>query len=239
LYRCAVFGGHRLFMRKYGIPLLSLFLDFLWINTAIGLLIYLLPTLAESVLGGPAPWSAQIVISLILLSVGRLLNLSFGDYLLSNAVAERDAGGKLRQWPNLLLGTLGFLSGLKDLVRWTEPGSAVPFLFMVEETPLKIGVLLVYGALYGLGGVLLLRFASGAKLLNGVILAIGAVAMVINVLFYHDAMVAAIIARNENQGREITVEAAEKAVALSPYGFVLLAVMGVVLYFCRERRAGT
>ncbi|MGX5831617.1 hypothetical protein [Mesorhizobium sp. 43Arga] len=225
-------------MRKYGIPALSLFLDFLWINTAITLTIYLLPTLTEAAFGGPMPLSAQIVVSLVLLSIGRVLNLSLGDYLLSKAVAEWDAGGRLRQWPNLLLGTIGFLSGLKELERWTEAGNGIPFLFMVEETPLKIVVLVIYGTLYGLGGILLLRFAAGAKLLNGALLAVGAVAMAINILFYHDAMVAAIIARNENQGREITVEAAERAVALSPYGFVLLGVMAAVLYFCRERRAG-
>lgn len=224
-------------MRKYGIPLLSLFLDFLWINTVVGLAVYLLPTLTEAAFGGPVPWSAQIVISLVLLSIGRVLNLSLGEYLLSNAVAEWKAGGRLRQWPNLLLGTIGFLSGLKELVRWTEPGSGIPFLFMVDETPLKIGVLVVYGALYGLGGILLLRFAAGAKLFTGALLAVGSVVMAINILFYHDAMVTAIITRNENQGREITMEAAERAVALSPYGFVLLGVMAAVLYFCRERRA--
>ncbi|MER9518451.1 hypothetical protein NKI44_14010 [Mesorhizobium sp. M0614] len=223
-------------MRKYGIPLLSLFLDFLWINTVVGLAIYLLPTLAETAFDVPVPWSAQIVISLVLLSIGRLLDLSVGEYLLSNAVTEWEAGGRLRQWPNLLLGTAGFLSGLKELERWTAPGSGVPFLFMVEETPLKIGVLMIYGALYGLGGILLLRFAAGAKLFNAALLAVGAVAMAVNILFFHDAMVTAIITRNENQGREITLEAAERAVALSPYGFVLLGVMAAVLYFCRERR---
>lgn len=224
-------------MRKYGIPALSVFLDFLWINTVVGLLIYLLPTFAEAAFGGPVPWSAQIVISLVLLSIGRVMDLSLGEYLLSNAVAEWEAGGRLRQWPNLLLGTAGFLSGLKELERWTEPRSGVPFLFMVEETPLKIGVLVVYGALYGLGGILLLRFAAGAKLLTGALLAVGSVAMATNILFFHDAMVDAIITRNENQGREITLEAAERAVALSPYGFVLLGVMAAILYFCRERRA--
>ncbi|SIT54535.1 membrane hypothetical protein [Mesorhizobium prunaredense] len=224
-------------MRKYVVPFLSLFLDFIWINAVVGLAIYLVPSLPETAFGGPLPWSAQIVISLVLLSISRLLNLSLGEYLLSYAVAEWEAGVRLRQWPNLLLGTVGVLSGVNELVRGTEPGTGVPFLFMVEETPLKMVAITVYGALFGLGGIMLLRFATGAKLLNGALLASGVFVMAVNILFYHDAMVAAIIARNENQGRLITLEAAERAVALSPYGFVLLGVMAAILYFCRERPA--
>ncbi|OWK18792.1 hypothetical protein AJ88_01760 [Mesorhizobium amorphae CCBAU 01583] len=76
-------------------------------------------------------------------------------------------------------------------------------------------------------------------MLNGALFAVSAVIMAVNILFYHDAMVAAIIARNESQGRSITLEAAERAVALSPYGFALLGAMAAILYFCRERAAAS
>ncbi len=109
--------------------------------------------------------------------------------MLARAIREDETGSTARQWPNLVLGTLGVLSGLKEFVRWTLPGDGLPFLFMVEETPLKLAALTVNGALYIFGGVLLLRFAFGAKLLNAPLLLFGLAMTVVNVLYFHAALV--------------------------------------------------
>ena len=225
-------------MRKYVLPLLSLYLDFIVIDAAVGLVAYLAPSFVESLFGEPLPWLAQATISLLLLIVGRFLNVSLGDYLLSYAIAEREAGIMLRQWPNVLLGTVGFLSGLKEIVRWTLPGDGMPFLFMVEETPLKLAALITYGALYGLGGIMLLHFTRGAKLLNAALLAFGAAMMAVNLVYFRDTMVAAQINRRLNQGLPAELESAEAVVSNAPiYGGVFFALMFVLLYFCRERPA--
>ncbi|WP_143747858.1 hypothetical protein [Mesorhizobium temperatum] len=97
-------------MRKYVLLFLSLCIDYVWVNAAVVLADRLFPGVAETVLGQPASWAAQQVLSLILLSLVRVANVSVGEWLLSYAQTEQPAGQ--RQWANLLLGTLGVLSGI-------------------------------------------------------------------------------------------------------------------------------
>lgn len=224
-------------MRKYILPLLGLYLDFICINAAIGLAVYFVGLANEELIGTPPPWGAQMLASLLVLSVLRLLHFSIGEWLLAYAVAEREADIVNRQWPNLVLGTIGLLSGLKEAVRWTLPGDGMPFLFMVDETPAKVAAVFTFGLLYIAGGAMLLRFAPGAKLFNGILLTFGAVMMAVNLLFFRDAMVAAQVERRLSQGLAPDIEAAEAVVSMAPvYGGVVFALLYLLLYFCRARR---
>lgn len=224
-------------MRKYILPLLGLYLDFICIDTVVGLATYFFGEGIERLLGMPVSWAAQASASLVVLIVLRLLNLSVGEWLLAYAVAERQSGVRLRQWPNLFLGTVGLLSGLKEIVRWTVPGDGIPLLFLVEDTPVKVLVLAPFGALYIISGVMLLRFQPSAKLFNAALLGLGAVIMAGNLLFFRDAMIAAQLNRRINQGLPADPQAAESVVAYAPlYGVVSFGVLAVVLYFCRGRK---
>ncbi|MER9233716.1 hypothetical protein NKI56_16700 [Mesorhizobium sp. M0622] len=107
---------------------------------------------------------------------------------------------------------------------------------MVEDTPLKITTVALYGALYGWGGVMLLRFEPRAKLYNALLFASTLPLAGINQLFSHDALVASIVARANSHGRPFTTEKAEVYARLSIYYAILLvAMMLAILYFCRER----
>ncbi|UVK42689.1 hypothetical protein BPNPMPFG_004392 [Mesorhizobium sp. AR07] len=221
-------------MRKYVLRFLSLCIDYVWINAAVVLVDRLFPGVAETVLGQPMSWAARQVLSLILLCVLRFANASLGEWLLAYALAEQPAGQ--RQWANLLLGTLGFISGIWYLLRLTEPGDGTPFLLMVEHTPLKTAAVALYSALCSWCGVMLLRFQPKAKRYNALLFASALPVTVINVAFSRDALIASIIARAASQGRSLPVEKAEVYARGSVYyAIVLIAVMLVILYFCRER----
>lgn len=224
-------------MSKYIVPLLGLYLDYICIDAVVGLLTYFFGEAIERLIGMPISWAAQASASLLVLILLRLFNLSVGEWLLAYAVAERQSAVRLRQWPNLWLGTIALLSGLKEMVRWTAPGDGMPFLLLVEDTPAKALVLTLYGALYVCAGVLLLRFWPGAKLFTGALLALGAVVMAGNLLFFREAMVFAQLTRRLNQGLPADPQEAESVVAYAPvYGAAVFAVLVAILYFCRERK---
>jgi hypothetical protein len=224
-------------MRKYILPLLALYLDFILIDAVVGLVTYFLGEAIETLIGMPVSWAAQASASLLVLILLRLLNLSVGELLLAYAVAERQSGVRLRQWPNLFLGTAMLLSGLKEVVRWSAPGDGMPLLFLVEDTPVKVLVLMLFGALYILSGVMLLRFDPGAKIVNSALLALGAAIMAGNLLFFREAMVAAQLNRRLNQGLAADPQAAESVVAYAPlYGAVFFGALAAILYLCRERK---
>lgn len=220
-------------MRKYVLAFFSLCIDYVWINAAIVLANRL--GVAEIVLGQPLSWAARALLTLILLSVARLANASLGEWLLSYAATEQPA---LRQWPNILLGTLSFVSGIWYLLNLTELGEGMPFLFMVEQTPLKIAAVALYSGLYSWCGVMLLRFEPKAKLYNALLLASTLPLTAINQLFSHDALIASMIARASREGRSFPLEKAEVYARVSIYWAILVVVvMLAILYFCRERPA--
>lgn len=224
-------------MRKYILPLLSIYLDFIWVNTLVGLAMHFFGAAVEALLGGPLSWPGSVAVSLVVVSILRLLNVSAGDWLLEHAIAERQAGSGLRQWPNLLMGTIGFLSGCKEAVRWTLPGDGMPMMFLVEETPVKLVVIFVYGLLYVLAGAMLLRFARGAKLFNFVLLGLGVVVIAVNLLFFREAMVNAQLLRRANLGLPVDQAAAEAVVSTMPlYGGIFFALLFLLIYLSRERR---
>lgn len=122
------------------------------------------------------------------------------------------------------------------MTRWAAPGEQIPFLFMVEETPFKIVALCIHGALYVLGGVMVLRFAPGARLYNAVLLVFGTAMMTINLVFYRDAMIEAQMVRRLNQGLPVDPEAAEAVVSWAPVaGGAMILLMAVLLWLSRER----
>ena len=106
----------------------------------------------------------------------------------------------------------------------------------MEDEPAKIAVVTLYGILFGLGGIMLLRFAPHAKIVNAVLLAVGVVVSAINFVFYREELIMAMIVRHENQGRPIDLEQVERAVAFGPLSAAaMIGAMAVLLYFCRER----
>ncbi|TIS94405.1 hypothetical protein [Mesorhizobium sp.] len=221
-------------MRKYILLFLSLCIDYVWVNAAVVLADRL--GIAETVLGQPPSWAARQVLSLILLSLVRVANASVGEWLLSYAQTEQPAGQ--RQWANLLLGTLGVLSGIWYLLHLTEPDDGMPFLFMVEDTLLKTAVIALYSALCSWCGVMLLRFEPKAKLCKALLFASVLPLTAINLIFSHDALIASMVARAASQGRSFPVEKAEVYARVSiSYAILVAAVMLAILYFCRERPA--
>lgn len=224
-------------MRKNFLSLLAFYLDFLCADAAITLAYYFVGAAVENIIGFPLDWGWQVGIALTLAALLHGFGLSVGERLLAYAVAEREAGVTLRQWPNLVLGTLGLLSGLKELVRWTAPGTGMPFFLLVEETPFKIAAVTLFGASFGLGGIMLLTFWPRAKLFNAVFYGLGLVGAPLNYLFAYEATVAAQMTRKGNQGLPQTREQAEAIVNMSPwFGLAFVGAMLIVLYFCRERR---
>ncbi|EFG4742164.1 hypothetical protein BM885_005249, partial [Escherichia coli] len=201
-------------MRKYVLRALSLYLDLIWVWTVVGICQYFVGDEIAGALGRAPTWIEEVSVAGLIAAALKLFNLSAGDWLLARAIREDEAGSTARQWPNLLVGTVLFLSGLKEIVRWTLPGDGQPFLFMVEETPLKIMAVATFGLLYIVGGVLVLRFAYGAKALNYALLGIGAIMTAINYLFYRDAIMQALVDRKLAQGLPITLEDAEAAVRM-------------------------
>ena len=225
-------------MRKYALRLLPVYLDFIWVWALVGLVDYLGRGLLSRYLGPDQVWLAGAVVSLIIAVVLAVANLSVGERLLAYAKREDESGSKARQWPNLLLGTILFLSGLKEIVRWTEPGTGMPAFFLVEETPLKVAVLMLYGAANLIGAVMLLGFWRGAKLFNFVLLAIATVAGLASYVFYRAEMIAALMTRRQNQGLPMDAERAETYVNAGPAFFLgTMVVFAAILYFCREREA--
>ncbi|MFD2053891.1 hypothetical protein ACFSQT_12580 [Mesorhizobium calcicola] len=223
-------------MRKYVLAFFSLCIDYVWINAAVVLADRLFPEIVETILGQPMSWAARQVVSLVLLSLARFANASLGEWLLSYALAEKPAGQ--RQWANLLLGTLGFVSGLWTLLHSTEPGDGVPFLLMVEDSPQKMAAIALYSVLSSWGGVMLLRFTPRAKLYNAVLSFSTLPLAAINQMFSHDALVASILLRSNSTAHPFTMEKAELYARLSIYYAILLvAVQLAILYFCRERPA--
>lgn len=226
-------------MRKYVFPVLSFYLDFIFLNALVGLIDHLAQIAGKGIdsdITASTSWVATSILVLII----RSINISIGDRLLSYARAERAMGNSARQWPNLLLGTMMVLGGLKEMIRWSQPGNGMPLFLLVEETPFKIALLTVFGAICLIGGTMALRFTPGARLVNAAVLAFTAAGLAVSFHFKRDALVAAQVARRANQGLEQTAEQAERMVAFAPY-FLLsfFAVTLWILYLCRERPASS
>ncbi|WP_137930156.1 hypothetical protein [Mesorhizobium comanense] len=219
-------------MRKYVVAFFSLCIDAAWIGVAVALANRL--GVAEMVLGQPLSGAGCALVVTLLLTVARLTNASLGEWLLAYALDEKPAGQ--RQWPNLVLGTVSLISGLLTLLNQTVPDHGMPFLFMVEQTPLKIAAVTLYGCLCCWCGAMLLRFEPRAKLYNAVMAASSVPLAAINQLFSHDALIASMMARANAAGREFPLEKAEAYARISIYYSILVAVvMLAILYFCRER----
>jgi len=208
----------------------------MWIDTIVGVAVHFFRADFEKLIGVPISWAVQLSISLLIVIAMRLLSLSIGTWLLAYATAERQRGIAQRQWPNLVLGTLGVWSGLDWIAsRLTGPDDGSPFFFMVQDTPLKLVALLLYGAVTLWSGVLLLRFSRGARRFNWVLLGFMVAIMILNLLFFHEAMVLAQVARRMSQGLSTDREAAEAVIMWTPlYGGIAFGLIAFLLYRCRE-----
>lgn len=218
-------------MRKYGLLLLGFLLDV----ALAGTLVKLAAPFAERVLDIPLPAIWQVFIVLALVLAAAMLDSSPGSWLLAPATVEREAGVTARQWPNLVLGTLGIL-GVASAAIDPAKTLAAPFLLMVEPTPLKLAVVALYHATLGWGGIMLLRFMAGARLVNLILFVFGVIVGIVNYLFSRDAMVAMIQASGRDRGAPPSLEDAERYVSYGAlYGIGLGVIMLAVLWLCRER----
>ena len=153
-----------------GSVLFSLFLDFIWINAVVR--VWLHPSECHR-RSGNCVWRTFAVVGANRHLPGLALDQSAAAEPLARRALcsptlspQREAGVRLRRWPNpSSLGRSEVLSGVNELVRGTEPGTGVPFLFMVEENTAQDGRdTRSHGALFGFWEASCPpRFATGAK----------------------------------------------------------------------------
>ncbi|MFH1795435.1 MAG: hypothetical protein ABIK36_08100 [Pseudomonadota bacterium] len=150
-------------MRRYVLPVLSFYLDYILVSMIVALAAFFLGEAWSLFAGEDTRWYAEFDTSLALVTLGRVLGLSAGDRLLAAARDLADEELRPRLWPNLALGTLLILDGLKQMVRWSQLDAVIPVFGMVETTPVKAALLVAMGALYVAAGAMILRFARNAK----------------------------------------------------------------------------
>lgn len=194
-------------MRRYVLPLLALYLDFIIVNAVVGLASFFLGQAWNYMSGEGTPWYAELGVSFTLVGLGRALGLSAGEWLLGPAADMADDETPPRLWPNLVLGTFLMLDGFKQMVRWTELEAVIPVFGMVGTTPLKAGILMATGALYVVAGALVLQFVRGAKLVTLAALVITATSLAFSWRVLPEAIAQVQIARRAAQ--EIPVRSGE------------------------------
>lgn len=225
-------------MRRYVLPLLSLYLDFILVNAFVTLGSFFLGRAWGYVAGDGTPWYAEVGISILLVGLARGLGLSAGDRLLAPARDMAEDEARPRLWPNLVLGTFLLLEGLKQMVRWSQLDAVMPVFGLAETSPLKAALLIAMGALYVAAGALVLRFAPRARLATLATLAVSALSLALSWRLLPDAIARVQAARRELQGLPLREGEVEAMQAMLPW----LAVGGLVLillllWLSRERPA--
>jgi hypothetical protein len=223
-------------MKKYVFPLLGIYLDFILIEAASTLIIYAAAAVVLQYI--PIEWvtPVQMASSLILALILKYSGLSVGAWLLEEAKFERKQDTKIRQWPNLMLGTILILSGLKSMVRWMENDGLQPFFYMLDPTSIKIALIMVEGAALVVAGAMILKFMPWSKTVAGVLIIFGAARATFAFFVTPDQMRLTTIRALENRGREVREDLLDAMWPIASYsiaGIVLLMV--VLLYLCRRR----
>ena len=225
-------------MRRYVLPLLSLYLDFILVNAFVTLASFFLGRAWGYVAGVGAPWYAEIGLSVVLVGLARALGVSAGERLLAPARDLADQEPRPRLWANLALGTFLLLDGLKQMVRWSQLDAVLPVFGLTETTPLKAALLLAMGALYLAAGALVLRFAPRARLAALAVLAVSTLSLVLSWRVLPDAIARVQAARRELQGLPLREGEVEAMQAMLPWlaagGLVLILLL---LALSRERQA--
>jgi len=223
-------------MRRYVFSLLKLYLDFIIVYTFVGLVSFFLGQAWNYAAGMGMPWFVEVLFSIGLVGLARVLGLSAGQWLLAPARRMADCEPRPRLWPNLVLGTFLILEGLKQMVRWTALDGVMPVFGLVETTPLKAALLLAMGALYVVAGAMILRFSLRAKLTTLVALAISTASIIASWPVLNEAIALAQTARRAAQGMPLREGEIETMQAMFPWITVGgLALILVLLWFSRER----
>jgi hypothetical protein len=225
-------------MRGKLLWLLSFYIDFIFVGTVVSLADYAIGR-TNAVLGG-SDFSRHILeigVTVILVALGRAFGASLGIRLLAYARDEAEAGSRARLWPNLLLGSILLLEGLKEMVRWTALDATMPVFGLIETTPLKIGLLLAFGTLNVAAGALLVAFADNGKRVAAAALALSAVSIALSWKRLPEVIEAAAIARRAAQGRAVRDGEIAFLQAATPWFFIVsLAALLMVLALCRTQR---
>lgn len=221
-------------MRRNVIALLGLYVDFIFVGTIVALGSFFASRTFGHFAGTGMAWYAEIGVGVALTGLARALGLSVGKPLLAWAAdqAEREAG--LRLWPNLVLGTLLVLDGLKMMVRWSQLDATTPLFGLVETGPLKIVLLVATGAATVAAGSMLLAFAPRARLAAVAVLALLTASFATSWPVMDRAIALVVKARREAQGvpvREGEIEAMQAMAA------AMLAVTLLPPWLSRERGA--
>jgi hypothetical protein len=223
-------------MRRYVLPILGLYLDFIIVSTFVSLASYLFGQ-AWTVLAGSGPsWQIEYGVALALVLIGRALGLSAGKLLLSTAEQMQHEQPRPRLWPNLVLGTFLILDGLKQMLRWSQLDAVLPVFGMVETTALKAGLLVAMGALYVVAGGMILRFARGAKAATITALAVSAASLGLSWSVLPEAIARAQTARRAAQGMPIREGEIEMMQTMLPWiGVGGVVLVGVLVWMSWER----
>lgn len=223
-------------MRKYVLPVLSFYLDYILVSTIVALAAFFLGEAWSLFAGEDTRWYAEFGTSLALVTLGRVLGLSVGDRLLAPAYKMQDDEPPPRLWPNLVLGTLLILDGLKQMVRWSQLDAVIPVFGMVETTPLKAALLIAMGALYVAAGAMILRFARNARAAAITALAVSAASLGLSWSILPDAIARVQTARRAAQGLAVREGEIEMMQTMLPWiGIGTLALVGVLVWISRER----
>lgn len=223
-------------MRRYVLPVLSFYLDYILVSTIVALAAFFLGEAWSLFAGEDTRWYAEFGTSLALATLGRVLGLSAGDRLLAPARDLADEEPRPRLWPNLALGTLLILDGLKQMVRWSQLDAVIPVFGMVETTPVKAALLVAMGALYVAAGAMILRFARNAKAAAITALAVSAASLGLSWSVLPEAIARVQTARRAAQGLPIREGEIEMMQTMLPWiGVGGLALVGALVSMSRER----
>jgi hypothetical protein len=143
-----------------------------------------------------------------------------------------------RLWPNLLLGTLLILDGLKQAIRWTQLEATLPVFGLLEMTPLKVAASLSLGCLSAGAGLLLIAFAPAAKRFAAASIAGSTASLLLGWSALPEGIRQVTLARRAYQSRPVRDGEIEFLQIVTPYGAVaLLVLLAALLYLCRARDA--
>lgn len=224
-------------MRRYVLPLLGFYLDFIIVSAVVGLAAYLLGQVWSVLSGQGAQWYVEYGVSAALVGIGRALGLSAGKYLLAPAREMQDETPPPRRWPNLVLGTFLILDGLKQMLRWTELDAVIPVFGMVETSAVKAALLVAMGGLYVVAGGMILRFARGAKAATITVLAISVASLGLSWSVLPEAIARVQTARRAAQGMPLREGEIEMMQTVLPWiGVGGLVLVGVLVWMSWERK---
>jgi hypothetical protein len=222
--------------RQRLIDLLSLYIDFILVNALVALANFAIGKSLGYLGGVGMAYFIEMGLSGALVGLARLLGLSVGRPLLTYARTEADAPVRKRLWPNLLLGTLLTLDGLKHAVRWTLFDATLPVFGMLETTPLKVTASLAIGGLSACAGLMLLAFAPAAKRVALASIAASAASLLLSWSVLPDGIKQATLARRTYQRRPITEGEIDFLQASMSYVAVAgLVLMLALIYLCRTK----